>query len=343
MSTLHCVLSRRWIVFLTGLLPWASAHAGPVPSDTLVFQQRPMIQTLNLGQNYFGHDEQSTALNLFVPGPFQVYSGSFMADDFAVKSSQPISHVRWWGSYVDNVVNMGVNQFLISFETDVPQAPVPFSRPGQPLLSQVVSLGSLVPGSGSFTEQFIHPGGAPLNEGLYEYNAALATPFVPITNTVYWLKIVALVNPSPPTGPPTLIWGWHNRDYTLEDTLAPKSPAVSPGETGIFSPIPEVPPVWHFQDDAVSGDVRVTEQTFPLPPLVTIEQSGFAQQNYRADVDGPPFIAQYSKDLAFELYAIPEPATGLLLAVGLSCGVVYSIFWSSAARRRTCIRRRFVC
>jgi hypothetical protein len=325
MSTLHCVLSRPWVVVLTGLLPWASAHAGPVTSDALIFQQRPMIQTLNFGQNYFGHDEQSTAFNLFVPGPFQVYSGSFMADDFAVKSSKPISHVRWWGSYLGNVVDGGVNRFLISFETDVPQAPVPFSRPGQPLLSQIVGLGSAAPSSGSFAEQLIHPGGAPLNEGLYEYNAALATPFVPDANTVYWLKIVALVDPPSPTAPPPLIWGWHNRDYTLEDTLAPESPAVSPGETGIFSPIPEIPPIWHFQDDAVSGDVRVMEQTFPLPTVVTIDQSGFAQQNYRADVDGPPFIAQSSKDLAFELYAIPEPATASLLAIGLSCVVVHAL------------------
>ena len=313
MSSRSCVLARCFGGFLSMLLFAASVHADPLPGESLVFQQRPMIATQIFGPIYYGHDELSTAQNLYVPGPLQVYSGTFMADDFAVKSAQPISHVRWWGSST----GLGAKRFLISFESDVPAGPNdPFSRPGQPLSNQILSLGSLAPASGTFTEELINTGGPPLNETLYQYNAELAMPFVPTPNTVYWLKIVALVNPSP-GGPPPTLWGWHNRDYTLEDTLAPKAPAVAPGEFGVFSPIPEIPPVWHFQDDAVSGQVRVTEQFSPLPPLVTIEQSGYAPQNYRADIDGPPFISQYSKDLAFELYAIPEPASAVLMLLGL--------------------------
>ena len=314
MSTMRHVLSRSIVICLIVAYIPHSASADPLPGETLVFQQRPMIATQIFGPTYYGHDELSTANNLFVPGPFQVYSGTFMADDFAVKSAKPISHVRWWGSYLDNAIGTGVKEFLVSFESDVPAVPnAPFSRPGQPLLNQRVSRSSFGPAAGSFNEQLISPGGAPLNEKLYQYNAELATPFVPTPNTVYWLKIVALVNPDP-NNPPPMLWGWHNRDYALEDTLAPKAPAVVPGETGVFSPIPEIPPVWHFQDDAVSGQVRVTEQFDPLPRLITIEQSGYASQNYRAELDGPAFIAQYSKDLAFELYTIPEPASlGILL------------------------------
>jgi hypothetical protein len=303
---------------LSSLLFVASVHADPLPGESPAFQQRPMIATPIFGPTtYYGHDELSTAQNLFVPGPFQVYAGTFMADDFAVKSARPISHLRWWGSYLDNARGLGANRFLVSFESDVPAGPnTPFSRPGQPLSSQIVSLGSLSPASGTFTEQAISSGGPPLNEALFEYNAELATPFVPVAATVYWLKIVALINPAP-NGPPPTFWGWHNRDYTLEDTIAPTAPAVAPGEFGIFSPIPEIPPVWHFQDDAVSGQVRVTEQMSPLPPLVTIDQSDYAPQNYRADIDGPPFISQYSKDLAFELYSVPEPRSAVLLLLGI--------------------------
>jgi len=303
------------------------ALADPLPGEQMVFQQQPMVQLQLFSPTpYFGHDELSTAVQLPLGAPFDVYTGSFMADDFAVKSGQPITHVRWWGSYLDNAVGPGAQSFFLTFESDVPQGPNnPFSHPGQALTSQIVRRAPLAPGSGSFTEQLIHPGGVPLNEGLYQYNAELATPFVPQPNTVYWLKVVALSGPGP-NGGPLFRWGWHNRDYTLEDKLAPKAPAVVPGETGIFSPIPEIPPIWHFQDDAVTGDVRITDLLFPSPNQFTVEQSGFVPQFYRAELDGPSFIAQYSKDLAFELYAIPEPSsfTLALIAMGIMLGIVKS-------------------
>ena len=34
--------------------------------------------------------------------------------------------------------------------------------------------------------------------------------------------------------------------------------------------------------------------------------------------DGPELIGQYSKDLAFELYTVPEPGSCLLLVTGLA-------------------------
>ena len=106
--------------------------ADPLPGETLAFQQKAMVQTNVTGQTYFGHDEVSTATNQLVPGPFQEFRGTFMADDFAVKSSDPIMHVRWWGSYLNNQFGGNAQQFLIAFEPDVPQGPNnPFSRPGR--------------------------------------------------------------------------------------------------------------------------------------------------------------------------------------------------------------------
>jgi len=111
---------------------------------------------------------------------------------------------------------------------------------------------------------------------------------------------------------PKFQWGWHNRDYTIEDLLAPTPPQVTPGENGFFSPIPEIPPIWHFQDDAVGGDLRMTNIGSPATGQFTVDQSNMSPKNYLADWDGPSYIAQYSKDLAFELYGVPEPSTGLI-------------------------------
>jgi hypothetical protein len=254
-----------------------------------------------------------------------------MADDFADEFTSPVVHVKWWGSYLNNFTtpNIPVNKFLISFETDVPDPsptnPDDFSHPGEPLLNQIVTrvpLGGLTPGSGTYTEVEISPGGLPLNERLYEYNAELHLDkeFFQDPDKVYWLKIVALVDlpaglPWPePDQPPTFAprWGWHNRDYTIHDPLASTPPAVNPGEhlDGVIGPPAAGTPIWHFQDDAVTGRVFVNPNIPGGDIMPRVEQGEYRPTRYLAGADGPPIIADFSKDLAFELYTIPEPAAG---------------------------------
>ena len=86
-----------------------------------------------------------------------------------------------------------------------------------------------------------------MQEHLYQYNAELALPFNEQANTVYWMKIVALEDPSSQN---LVKWGWHNRDWGIKDTLA--SPVPVPGETNLGT---AANPVWHFQDDAVNGQI----------------------------------------------------------------------------------------
>jgi hypothetical protein len=295
------------------------SFADPLPGESLLFTQQPMVQTNIFGQVFFGHDEASTAVQLPVGAPFDLYAGPFMADDFAFKSGKAITHVKFWGGYLANPSGENVQKFLVSIEADVPvSATDPFSHPGAPLLSQIVTAGALAPASGTFAEKLIRPkGGPPQQTPLFEYNAELATPFVAAANTVYWLKIAALTEQIPP-GTPKFQWGWHNRDYTIQDLLAPTPPQVTPGEFGTFSLIPEIPPIWHFQDDAVSGDLRLIDLGLPVTGRFTVEQSNMSPRNYLADWDGPSYIAQYSKDLAFELYGVPEPSAGL---IGLGAGI----------------------
>ncbi len=311
---------------LTVVITATPILADPLPGrDVLKFSQRPMDQTQIDGIVYWGHDEMSTVYGSHAANQYGAYNaayppGVFMADDFADSFTTPVVHVKWWGSYRGNseVGTNHVSRFLIAFESDVPATPGGFSYPGQSLLAQVVTVGAITPQSGTFTEALVNGGGPPINEHLYEYNAELAIPFAQLPDTVYWLKIVALVDES--VDGQGIEWGWHNRDYTIPDTLA--SANVLPGEVnqgpGPFTN--STIPIWHFQDDAISGTL-VNVNLFPVPPIpsgVDMYQppSDFLTTTYKDFTDGPANISLWSKDLAFELYTTPEPATLGLLALG---------------------------
>jgi hypothetical protein len=327
------------------------AAADPLPGrDLLKFSQRPLDNlTYPVGDplsgfvdtTYWGHDEFSTAYDQSPPGTAPFYVGQFMADDFADLQTTPIVHVKWWGSYPVFNPDFPVDKFLITFETDVPadpSLPGSFSRPGVPLLSQVVQRGPLAPGSGTFTEVPYSPGGPPLNEAVFEYNAELnlGLDFPEQADTVYWLKIVALVDntagipivPGQPIPPGLTQWGWHNRDYTQQNLLASTAPAVVPGEH-LAGFVPSTPGVrlYHFQDDAVTGPVTIDFAPQPQPgTFPRVDQDPLLMQptKYIDLIDGPGVgptgqagIGQFSKDLSFELYAVvPEPSTIVLLLVG---------------------------
>ena len=311
-----------WMTAAATMLAAAPAHADPLPGrDVLKFSQQPMVATPipdATGQvvDYFGHDELSTAYSVGPePGVITGYQGVYMADDFADTFADPVVHVRWWGSYLNDEIIQPVDKFLISFESDVPaEVNRPFSHPGQPLLNQVVTkAAALAPGSGTYTERLVRGPDPVVGESLYEYNAELHLdkPFPQEPDTVYWLKIVALVDVEESTQERTR-WGWHNRDYTVPNPLA--SPNVAPGER-VVGAIGDGVPIWHFQDDAVTGTLAVDVTQNPIMPEVFQEQDW--QPTFYLDLaDGPDGISQYSKDLAFELYTIPEPAAAALLLAG---------------------------
>jgi hypothetical protein len=337
----------KTLTILALLTAATGAQADPLPGrDVLKFSQRPMINrpiadTSGLVQTYQGHDELSTVYGYgdFLH-PVQNYQGRFMADDFADNFNSPVVHVKWWGSYRNDHIesNMAVNRFLISFESDKPAgAGQTFSSPDQPLLNQTVTRAlTLTPGSGTYTEKLIRGPDPLLHESLFEYNAELHInkPFPEQAGTVYWLKIAAVVDvpinyPSfdfhnPQNGffaHPT-VWGWHNRDYTIQDPLA--SAAVSPGE--FIAGSAGLAPVWHFQDDAVTGDLTINPLTSGGLVMPTISQSNMSPTNYLDLADGPgphigaiAGIGSFSKDLAFEIYtvAVPEPASAGLLCAAL--------------------------
>ena len=269
---------------------------------------------------------------------------------------------------------------MIAFEEDVPVGPAnpwPYSHPGNLLSSEVVNLAAdpANPLPGEYTEIVKNPvGGPPCFETLYEYETTLSCPFPQDPNTVYWLKIVALVDVDPvyweqlqtcligagidlcsflklPVIPQLLIcdelipltrWGWHNRDYTIRDPYASTPPAVVPGEflDGIFSDGTEV---WHFQDDAVSGELWIDPFVNIHPDCESprVDQWTYVEEHYQLTsplcpggqgIDGPPpgdtwGIDHFSKDLAFELWTIEPPLNCMqALGVDVSHPAVYAAF-----------------
>lgn len=315
------------------------------------YRQLPLNGVVIDNIPYYGHDELSTTYSTFdQDNQFIGFAGCYMADDFADQRGLPIVKIKWWGSYLENEIMEPVTRFLIAFETDVPAVGQPGdidyvpSHPGEVIGSQILNLSGSTPlNQGEYSETPIGSGGPPCYESLYEYEAVLENPFLHDQDTVYWLKIIALIDIPPdrwhqieailnqtgmalydflnlpylqqqPYGleQPLTRWGWHNRDYTIQDPLASIPPGVVPGEhdASLLSwtlPICNPPiEVWHFQDNAVAGDVFIDDQM----PLV--EQPTWQEQYYKYSqplcsgagqgVDGPEGIETYSKDLAFELW-----------------------------------------
>ena len=290
------------------------------------------------GGDYYGHDEGST---LVLDPASGTHTGIAMADDFADKIDGPILHVRWWGSYLNNQGQGDVSSFLIAFESDIPDPdgahdsqddnnPNTFSHPGQVLHWETVKEvpGGLTPGMGAYTEKLVVPATVTGGDAIYEYNAELK--YDPATfdgafhqkpDEVYWVKIAALIDSTQ-----QLRWGWHNRDYTTTNTLfgSPVTPPLGEHNHGPWDwdgdgPDADDKDIWHFQDDAVSAVTLLNLDPF-IPATDALQQDAYVAQRYVDGLDGPGGITgvasihQFSKDLAFELYSVPEPSSIAMLA-----------------------------
>jgi len=350
MNTRSCVVLATLLAIAFAFVTTASAD--PSPGELLKFYQMPLNNGATpylvpfpgsnpAGSSYGtvpslapfpGHDELSTAWRTSPTAP---YSGEFMADDFADYAGTPVTHVRWWGSYLGEQQHTGppVTKFLISFEYNVPESINPLTgavipshpdtaHPGN--IHQIVYLtpGVAPPPPGFFTSKFVPtPAPPPPFEGLYEYNAELnldrwfyEAKAARGENNVYWLKIVALVDEQESGH---LQWGWHNRDWSIKNDLA-AIPGDTPDGAERFIVDPALPGggLWHFEDDAVVGGITVFAPPGAVVPASVIQQ-GFSPQKYLPPYDGPSVIGQYSKDLAFELYTrIPEPTAFTLICLG---------------------------
>jgi len=312
------VIATVTILAPLSVASFASGQA--LPGQTPKFEQLPLgdLQT-NPASQFPGHDELSTATLT----TSQTFTGTFAADDFSDNVSSPIVDVEWWGSYLNSTAG-GSNQvqdFLISFESNVPATSASgFSQPGQSLSAQIVTVvPTVVPGG--FTQTAVPSVPGP-DGPLYQYDAELTNPFPEQAGQVYWLKIVALTDPNLP-----LQWGWHNRDYTIPDPYA-----APPGDT-LLGTNDIGQPVYHYVDDAVTGDVTFIPRLPPPQDLIETNMSPLLYStNPSIDGFGATGVVPPSEDLAFELYYVPEPTSLPILA-----GAMFIM----RRRRSPCAKRKY--
>ena len=149
---------RTLSAFVILVLASAVASADPLSGEVIKFLQLPLngaiaptgVSPIPPGvsnpQAYPGHDELSTAWQS-PAGTTSTFQGNYMADDFSDNFNTPVVHVQWWGSYLSNAAQPPnpAQQFLISFENDVPAGTDPVwgnSHPGVQDFSQIVTAGA---------------------------------------------------------------------------------------------------------------------------------------------------------------------------------------------------------
>lgn len=282
----------RSLPLLIGSLLIASARTSAFASTQPAFSQKPMLMLESPGGPALGHLTLSTAEQLPVAGPFDMWAGTSTSDDFSLTTNDPVVSLRWWGGDLADTNTSSAKAFVISFASDLPPtADAPFNHPWQSQLSQIVYRDESR--TGRFQESLVRPAavGAP---AVFEYNAQLALPFWPSANVNYWLTVTALTEGEFPDGGASQVgWGWQNRDYSVRNEASPNDHQVGA--------LPHRTPVFAHQSGAVDANVEIISILLPDAP-VTVEQSAFAQQFYKATVDGSPGIAEFPLELAFELF-----------------------------------------
>jgi hypothetical protein len=150
------------------------------------------------------------------------YGYPIIADDWACTTTNPVTDIHWWGSFVNWSQPMlpayVPNAFFISFWTDAPtNAGNSFSHPG--ICLQVIQATNF---ACNFVGWDIDPrdaGVAP--EACFKFDLDLATNWftqTPLTGTnIYWISIAAFY-----TNPPAVLypWGWKTRPRDV-NSLAP--------------------------------------------------------------------------------------------------------------------------
>ncbi len=123
-----------------------------------------------------------------------------LADDFVCRQTGPVTDIHLWGSFFRDILpvggpgNMGVT---LSFYTDVPAGPLPYSHPGQLLWSKTFAPGQFGAGLAMSTspgEWWHQPPNfwmpfADTNIWQFDFYIKAAEAFQQVSNRIYWLEV----------------------------------------------------------------------------------------------------------------------------------------------------------
>ena len=125
------------------------------------------------------------------------------ADDFVSATGDPITALRWWGSFADEPAPGGhtTGDFRIRFYTSLGGLPRA-SLASYTVRAAETWTGAFCRGVEGLGGSLVCPGPEPL----YEYEAALDPPFEPQPGTEYWLGVRHELNNE------SRFWAWHEAD-----------------------------------------------------------------------------------------------------------------------------------
>jgi len=207
------------------------------------------------------------------------------ADDWVCNSTNPVTKIRWWGSFLGWASNMPPstlpNAFQIVIYKDVPPDAVPWSRPGDVVWTNYCT---------NFTSQFVGYDYDPRTthfEACFLYEQTL-TPSEYFTQpgppgTIYWISVAASYQLGPDPPPP---WGWKTRPRDT-NSLAPDAAVMSPNESPGWNPIfwPYPTNSWDLAFELISSP-SVESKWEQVPDLTTQGMDVRATTNRNSSAQG---------------------------------------------------------
>ncbi len=206
---------------------WQDLTVVPNPLVTpIYFKWRQPAQFVKSQSYYWGWDEVS--IETTEP------SRQLLADDWCCTDNQPITGIRWWGSFQNRDHNMPGWQmtvppagpglapvaFHIGIWSDTPGDPngqdlTAYSHPNEVLFSQYCY---------QYDVNFVGFDRDPnkpnypltLKDSCFKFSCNLDPNFIqdPNTNRIYWLSIAAVYTPY---SEPNYVWGWKTRPHYYND------------------------------------------------------------------------------------------------------------------------------
>jgi hypothetical protein len=198
-----------------------------------------------------GMDVNATYRNTGTPPSPQYPYVKVLADDWQCYSTDLITEIHIWGSWLNDQVGHPATTFKLSIHKDVAAGfDAPYSHPGEVLWQRSFSPGQYQPKSlpTGPSEQFYDPNTDQLlgyDTRVFQYNftipesAAFMQRGTSAQPMIYWLDVQAIVNSS------TAVFGWKTAevlpdgmqrldDAVYADTDVPGGPLIGPAPAPVF-------------------------------------------------------------------------------------------------------------
>jgi hypothetical protein len=216
-----------------------AAALGPSP---VKWDQPPVpTETTNI---FYGWNQHSM---YFMP--------PYAADDWVCTSANPVTKIRWWGSFIgwtgQTLPQPAPLGFQVAYWTDVPAVAGGFSHPGTVLQTNFCSTYTATwvgwdydPRTGAIESCFLFEQALPQGDWFYQNPGANGT-------NIFWLSIAAAYPPGA-MGPP---WGWKTRPRDVTSpapdaaVMIHAPPLIEPGATFVAGD-----PLW-WPDPTVQWDL----------------------------------------------------------------------------------------